>query len=124
MDLRCELTSVDAVDFVKQSSSIQKVADIIREYKLNQTLVEVTKLLRLIFNIPGPFASCERSSCSLKCLNNYMRCSQREEMINNLVFISINRYLFKKIKVEHCTDTFYRKVIDEFAKKKRTIELI
>ena len=53
-----------------------------------------------------------------------MRCSQSEEQLGNSVFISKNKDLLKKMKVERGTDTFYNKVIDEFAKKKGWIELI
>ena len=35
-----------------------------------------------------------------------------------MVFISMNKDLLKKMKVEYVADTFYYKVIDEFAKTK------
>ena len=35
----------------------------------------------------------------------------------------MNKDLLKKIKAEHCVDTFYNKMIDEFAKQKQRIEL-
>ena len=119
-----QLKSVHATDFAKQVSSIQEVADTIRELEWNQALAEVTKLLRLILTIPATSASCERLFSSLKRVNNYMRCSQSEERLSNLVFISMNKDLLEKMKVEHGADTFYNKVIHEFAKKKRRIELI
>ena len=71
--LKYELKSSNAADFAKQASSIQEVTEIIWELKLNQALAEVTKLLCL--TIPATFVSCERLSSSLKCINNYMRCS-------------------------------------------------
>ena len=49
---------------------------------------------------------------------------QSEERLSNLVFISMNKDLFKKIKGECRDDTFYKQVINEFAKKKQRIELI
>ena len=49
--------------------------------------------------------------------------SQNEERLSNLVFISMNKK-FLKMKVEHGADTFYNKVINEFAKKKQRIEFI
>ena len=42
---------------------------------------------------------------------------QSEEQWSNLVFISINKDFWKKVKAEHSADTFYNKVIDEFPKK-------
>lgn len=122
--LRCELKSVYAADFSKQASSIQEVANIIRELELNQALAEVTKLVRLILTVPATSASCERSFSSLKRVNNYMRCSQSEKRSSNLVFISMNKDLLKKMKIERGADIFYSKVIDEFAKKKQRIELV
>ena len=53
-----------------------------------------------------------------------MRCSQSEERLSNFVFISINKDFLKKMKVEDGADIFHSKVIDEFDKKKRRIEMI
>ena len=44
-----------------------------------------------------------------------MRWSQREERFSNLIFISMDKDLFK-MKVELGGDSFYNKVIDYFAK--------
>ena len=97
--LNCELKSVYAADFVKQVSSIQEVAEIIQEFEINQALTEVTKFLCLILIIPATSASCEKSPSSQKCVNNYMRCSQSEERLSNLVFITMNKDSLKEIKV-------------------------
>ena len=69
--LKCELKSVYVTDFAKHTSSIQEVAEIIREFELNQVLAEVTKLLRLTLTIPATNASRERLFSSRKCLNYY-----------------------------------------------------
>ena len=53
-----------------------------------------------------------------------MRFSQSKELWSNLFLISTNKDLLKKMKEEAGGDTFYNKVIDEFAKKKPRIELI
>ena len=74
-----KLKSVSTAEFVKQTSSIQKVTEIIQELELNPALAEVTKLLHLILIIPATFAYCERSFSSLKRVHNYMRCSQNKE---------------------------------------------
>ena len=84
-EFKCELKSVNVTEFAKQVSSIQKVTEIIRELEHNQALVEVTELLHLIRTIPATYASFERSS-SL----NY-RCSQSEERLSTLVFISMKK---------------------------------
>ena len=118
--MKCKLKSVYAVDFEKPVPSIQEVTEIIQELELNQ----VTKLFCLIQTIPATSDSCERSASSLKHVNEYMRCSQSEEQLCNLIFISINKDLLKRMKVEHGFDTFYNKVINEFARKKQRIELI
>ena len=70
--LKCELKSVYAADFAKQASSTQEVTEIIWQLEINQTLAEVTKLLRLIVTIPTTSASCEISSSALERVNNYM----------------------------------------------------
>ena len=114
--LKCELKSLYAADIPKQSSSIQEVAEIVRKLELNQTLAEVTKLLYLLLTIPATSASYDRSSSSLKRVND-MRCSQSEEQSND-------KELLKKMKVGCGADIFYNKMNDEFAKKKRRIELI
>ena len=80
-------------------------------------MAEVTKLLYLILIIPA-------KSSSLKCVNYYMRCSQSEEGLSNLVFIFMNKNLLKKMKVKFTVDTFHSRMIDEFEKKKQRIELI
>ena len=41
-------------------------------------------------------ASCERSFIHEKHENNYIRCSQREERLSNLVFISMSKDLLKR----------------------------
>ena len=92
--------------------------------KLNQALAEVTKLLHLIWSVHTTSASCVRSSFSLKRVNNSTRFSQSEERISHLVFISTNGDFLKKMKFDLCVDRFYNKMIDEFTKKKRKIELI
>ena len=45
-----------------------------------------------------------------------MRCSQNEEQLSGLVFISINKDLLKKMKVE--------RGVNIFSTKKRRIELL
>ena len=42
--------------------------------------------------------------------------------VSNLVFISKNKNLLKKMKVVNSADTFYSEVIEEFVKKKQRIE--
>ena len=115
--------SVYAADFAKLGSSIQEVAEIIRRLELSQARTEVTKLLRLILTIPAISASCERSFSSLRRENNYKMSSQSEDWLGNLIVITMNKDLLKKMKLECGDDTFYNKVIGEFVKKKR-IELI
>ena len=115
--LKCNLKSICAVDFPKQVPSSQEITEIICKLELNQALAEVIKLQCLILTIPVTYVSCERVSSLLKLINNYLRCSQSEEWLNNLVFISLNKDLLKK-KVECSADTFYNKVINEFTKKK------
>ena len=105
--MEIKLKSVDAADFAKQASSIQEVAEVIWELKLNQALAEVTRLLCLILTRPVTFAFCERSSSSLKHVNDYMSCSQSEVRLNNLVYIFLNKDLLKKMKVEHGAVIFY-----------------
>ena len=53
-----------------------------------------------------------------------MKSSHSEEQLSNLVFISMNRNLLKKMKVGYGADTFYKKMINGFAKKKQKSELI
>ena len=77
------------------ASSIQVVVEIIREFKLNQILTKVTELLRLILAIPVTSASYERSSSSLKRVFDYMRCSQIEQRLSNLMYISLNKEFFE-----------------------------
>ena len=69
-----------------------------------------------MLTIPSTSASCERKF-SLKRVNNYMRCPESKEQLSN-------KDLLKKMKTEQSADTFYNKVINEFAKKKRRIDLI
>ena len=77
-ELKCELKSFFAADFLKQASSIQEVGDIIQELELNQSPAEVTKFLHLMLTTPGT-SSCERLFSSLTRINNYMKYSQSEE---------------------------------------------
>ena len=46
-----------------------------------------------------------------------------EEWLSNLILISVNKNFLMKMKIEREADTFYNKVIDEFAKKKQKNEL-
>ena len=61
--------------------------------------------------------SCERVSSSRKCVNDYMRYSQREEQLSN-------KDLLKKMKEGRGANTFYNNIINEFAKKKQRTEMI
>ena len=87
----------------------------IRELELNQAQAEVTKLLRLILTIPATSASSEKSFSLLKHVNNYMKHSQSEQRLSNLVFIFINKGLLEKMKTKRGANTFYNKLIDEFS---------
>ena len=89
---------------------------IILELELNQALAEVTKLLHLILTIPANSFSGERLFSLLKHLHDYMRCFPGEEQYTHLVYISKNKDLLKKMKVECGTVIFYSKGVDEFAK--------
>ena len=122
--LKCELKLVYAEYFVKQASSIQEIAEILRELEQNQAMVVVIKLRSLLFTIPITSAFWERASSLLKRVNNYMRCSQNEQWLSNLVFISRKKDLFKKMKVERGSNILYNEIIDEFAEKKRRTESI
>ena len=51
-----------------------------------------------------------------------MSCSKIK--LDNLFFISMNKDLLKKMKVEYSVDTYNEKVIDEFAKMKQRIKSI
>lgn len=53
-----------------------------------------------------------------------MRCSQNEEILSNLVFISMNKDILKKMMARCCADIVYSKIIYEFAKTKQRMELI
>ena len=53
-----------------------------------------------------------------------MKGSQNEERLPNLVMISMNKVLQKKMKVERGANTSCYKMIDNFGKKKRRIKLI
>ena len=94
--LKYKLKLVHAAGFAKQASRIQEISKIKWELELNQALAEVIKL-HLIRTLPATSASCERLSSSLKHVNNYLRCSHSEEQESNLVFISMNKDLLKKV---------------------------
>ena len=79
--LKCKLDSDYAADFAKQASSIQEVTEIMKELELNKALAEVTKLLCLILIISATSASYERSTSSLKHVNNNMRYFKSEERL-------------------------------------------
>ena len=77
--LKYEKKSVYAADFAKPALSNQEITEIKQDFEINQALREVTTLLRLILTITATSASFERSSSSLRRVNNYKRCSYSEE---------------------------------------------
>ena len=85
------MKSVYAEDFAKKASRMREVPVLIRELELNQVLIEVSKLLRLIMTIADTSANCEKWSSTLKRVNNYVMYSGNEEQLRNFVFISINK---------------------------------
>ena len=78
--LKCELKSVYAADFTKQSiKHPRSCRDKIQVLEQNEALVETTKLPHLILCLRATFTFYEKLSSSLKCVNYYMIYSQSEE---------------------------------------------
>ena len=119
--LKFELKSVYAVDLAKQASNIQEITLIIQEIKQKQCLAEVTRLQCRILTIAATSFSTEGSSSSHKCVNNEMRHCKSEHWLSNLVFISMNKYLLKRIKVEQSADKLTRKWSIKLAKRKEKL---
>jgi hypothetical protein len=96
----------------------------IKNYILKDDLIDVFKevytLITLILTIPATSASAERSFSTMKRIKTYSRNSQNEERLSSLAIISIEKQLLISLK-EY--STFYDRVIDDFSKKERRIEL-
>lgn len=89
---------------------------------LTETFSESQKLACLILTLPSTTASVERSFSCLKRIKTYCRNSMSEERLSSLAIISIEKRLLKNL-ISGCNE-FYDKVIEDFTKKDRRIDLI
>lgn len=120
--LRSEL-NVIYDDTEQLQFSVSTTADLHKHLtisELEEVFPEVFKLSILILTIPVTSASAELSLSTLKRVKTYFRNNQRQERLSALSLLSIEKELLINIREQ---EDFYNKVIEEFAKKNRRIEL-
>jgi len=119
------------VDFFDEYSStnfknktIPQIKSFLIEKQLHDdVLAEAYKLVVLITTIPSSSSTAERTFSALKRILTYLRNAQLEERLSGLSLISIEKRLMVKLRDDE-TFQFYSKVIDDFARKDRRIDLI
>jgi len=81
---------------------------------LKSGFFEVYKSAKLILSIPKTTTSAERSFLSLKIINKYCRRIQKQDRMNNLSIISIEKELFFKLRTNKnkCYEDFIQKNIE------------
>lgn len=88
--------------------------------ELKDVLPEAYSLMNLILTIPATSASAERSFSTMKRIKTYNRSTVGEDRLSSLAIISIEKTLLLALKEK---TTFHDRVIDEFIKKERRIDL-
>ena len=120
VSLKIELTSLYENDYVK-TFSISDLTDYLVSFNLDAVYPQTYLLAILILTVPSSSASAERSFSALKRIHTAKRSAQTQGRMVNLNLLSIEKELLMKLK--RCP-FFYDKVINEFVKKSRNIELI
>ena len=107
-------------DYVK-TFSISDLTDYLVSFNLDAVYPQTYLLAILILTVPSSSASAERSFSALKRIHTAKRSAQTQGRMVDLNLLSIEKELLMKLK--RCP-FFYDKVINEFVKKSRNIELI
>lgn len=81
-------------------------------------------LCRLIATIPATSVSVERSFSTLKRIKTYARNATGQTRLTHLSLMSIEKSLLQSLRKPEKRDDFNKRVLDEFLKKSRRIELI
>lgn len=104
------------------SSKISDMVEFIYKNEITADVPEIYKFFCLILSLPPTSASVERSFSALKRIKSYSRNTMTQSRLNNLSILGIERGLVKELAKDN---TFYDKIIDDFAMTKpRRIDLI
>lgn len=104
------------------SQKISDMTEFIYKNELITDVPELYKLFCLILSLPPTSASVERSFSTLKRIKSLTRNTVSQSRLNNLSTLAIERGLIKELMKD---DSFYDKIIDDFAlSKPRRIDLL
>ncbi|PSN35177.1 hypothetical protein C0J52_22409 [Blattella germanica] len=104
----------------------KSVQDIVHYMKLNDLHVvypEVYKLATLVLTFPSSAPSVERSFSALKRIKTYLRSTQGQIHMSNLVLLSVEKEMLISLRRTN-EDVFFNDVITKFISKKRRLEFI
>ncbi|KAL7634777.1 UNVERIFIED_CONTAM: hypothetical protein RMT77_015154 [Armadillidium vulgare] len=117
--LQNELTVAYSLDeFCKKS--VVGLMKHIREYELDEAMPEFKKLCNLIVTIPSTTITVEKTFFAAKRIKTYQSSMTSDARLSGLALMSVEKSLLQKLKN---SKDFHERVIDEFDKKDRRIEL-
>ena len=90
--------------------------------ELIQTVMEATKLLKLVLTVPATTSSVKRSFSALKRIKMYNRNRTEEKRLLSLAIIAIEKERLQKLR--QIKEDFYNNVIDIFVQKDRRMNFI
>lgn len=120
--LKNELEIFYSDEQFRKISSLQEIIRLIYKNRLHDILSEVYKLLCLIATLPSTSVSVERNFSALKRIKNYLRNSIKQDRLNSLALMSIEKSLLNKL---YSSSDFYDEVTRKFVlKSNRRIDFI
>ena len=105
-----------------RGKSQTQLLDFLKQYDLEATVPEETKLLQLVLTIPATTASVERTFSTLKGIKTYSRNRTGQARLSALAILSIESQRLCKLKARK--EEFYKAVIDVFTRKERRMDFI
>ena len=110
--LKTEFSVLYANDTFAEIPDTNKLMTFISEHDLDETFLEVSKLLEIVTVTPISTADSERSFSTLKPITTFLRNTMSQKRLNSLTCLSIHKQYISQIK------DFNKKVIDNFAQIK------
>ncbi|XP_053556369.1 zinc finger MYM-type protein 1 [Bombina bombina] len=122
--LKCDLIGFYSFEMVRNDcKSPTDLLNFLSNNNLMQTVPEAVKLLKLVLTIPATTASVERSFSALKQIKTHSRDQTSQGRLSSLAILAIERERLVQLHEKNCED-FLHKVIENFVKKDRRIDLV
>ena len=97
----------EARGYLAKQTDLEDLSDVIvRLLDVEKAFPELLELLAIALTFGVSTASCERSFSCLKILKTYLRATMREEQLNSLALLSIERDVSETLELDKAIDIF------------------